>query len=186
VALDSQTLLALARSAIEQGLTLRRPPPAGIVYYTGLLAEPGACFVSLHIGDNLRGCVGQTDRGPSLGEQLVANAYAAAFRDPRFGPLTPEELERVSIEVHVLGPLEPLAFTDLPQLYGLLRPGQDGLQLEAAQRRGVFLPIMWNELPTPQRFVAHLLRKAGIVETAGMSASRFSAEVFAEEQRPSP
>lgn len=171
-------VVALARESIRHGLEHRRP--AAVTRAEGALAEAGACFVSLHLDGDLRGCIGQTQRARTLGEQVVENAFAAAFRDPRFPPLTRAELDRVAIEVHVLTPLEPLRFADLPSLHALLRPGEDGLQLEQRERLGVFLPIMWTQLPTPQRFVAHLLRKAGIADPVSLSASRFGARVFHE------
>jgi AmmeMemoRadiSam system protein A len=174
----AQDILALAREAIRYGVELRRLLPVDATRWAGALAAPAACFVSLHLGQDLRGCIGQTESTRSLAENIVENAYGAAFRDPRFDALSRRELAGLSIEVHVLGPLEPLAFADLAALHALLRPGRDGLQLELLERRGVFLPVMWNELPTPDQFVANLLRKAGIRDTAGLRASRFSARVI--------
>lgn len=172
-------LLALARESVRHGLEHGRPLPAAAPA-TGLLAQPGACFVSLHLDGDLRGCIGRTEASPRLVDQLLDNAWAAAFRDPRFAPLRPDEFARVAFEVHVLTPMEPLPFTSLADLHGKLRRGVDGLQLAAEARRGVFLPVMWEQLPEPRDFVAQLLRKAGIRDTEPFTAQRFEARMFAD------
>jgi AmmeMemoRadiSam system protein A len=174
---DAATLLSLARDSVRHGIEHGRPlaPDRAL---QGALAQPGACFVSLHLGGELRGCVGRTEAAPRLADQVLDNAWAAAFRDPRFPPLKRDELARLSFEVHVLTPLEPLPFAGLPDLYARLRRGVDGLQLESEMRRGVFLPVMWQQLPEPRDFVAHLLRKAQIREAEPFAAQRFEAEML--------
>jgi AmmeMemoRadiSam system protein A len=172
-------LLALARDSVRHGLEYGRPLRAepGLA---GPLAGPGACFVSLHLGQDLRGCIGRTEASPRIVDQLLDNAWAAAFRDPRFPPLQRDELARLSFEVHVLTPLVALPFDGLPDLYARLRRGVDGLQLESDTRRGVFLPVMWEQLPEPADFVGHLLRKAQIREAEPFTAQRFEARMFAD------
>jgi len=176
---DGATLLALARASVRHGIEHGRPlaPDAAL---QGALAQPGACFVSLHIGAELRGCVGRTEAAPRLADQLIDNAWAAAFRDPRFPALKREELARLSFEVHVLTPMAPLPFTTRADLHARLRPHVDGLQLESESRRGVFLPVMWQQLPAPEEFVRQLLRKAGIRESEAFTAQRFEARMFAD------
>jgi AmmeMemoRadiSam system protein A len=176
---DGRALLELARSSVRHGLNHGNPlESAGAV--GGVLAQPGACFVSLHIGAELRGCVGRTEAAPRLVDQLLDNAWAAAFRDPRFAPLKPEEFDRLSFEVHLLTPMQPLPFTTLADLHAKLRPGVDGLQLETPFKRGLFLPVMWEQLPRPEEFVQQLLRKAQIAPSERFSASRFEARVYAD------
>ena len=174
--LDAATLLELARDSVHHGLEHGRPLAAGKAL-AGPLTQPGACFVSLHLGDELRGCIGRTEASPRLVDQLLDNAFAAAFRDPRFPPLKRDELARLSFEVHLLTPLAPLPFAGLADLHARLRRGVDGLQLESESRRGVFLPVMWQQLPEPHDFVAQLLRKAGIREAEPFTAQRFEATV---------
>jgi AmmeMemoRadiSam system protein A len=176
---DAARLLALARESVRHGLEHGRPlapDPAE----AGPLVQPGACFVSLHLGGDLRGCIGRTEASPRLVDQLLDNAFAAAFHDPRFPPLDRTELDRLSFEVHVLTPMEPLPFASLADLYGKLRRGVDGLQLETLARRGVFLPVMWEQLPEPRDFVGQLLRKAGIREAEPFTAQRFEATMVKE------
>jgi AmmeMemoRadiSam system protein A len=93
---------------------------------------------------------------------VAENASAAAFRDPRFPPLTPEELVHTRIEVSLLSPLEPIGFVDERDALARLCPGTDGVVLECGGRRGTFLPQVWNSLPEPAAFLAELKRKAGL------------------------
>lgn len=173
----SRRILALAREAVRHGLDTGRPLALPSVDLPAL-AAPGACFVSLHLGAELRGCIGRTEASERLVDQLLDNAFAAAFRDPRFPPLTREELDRLSFEVHILTPPQPLPFSTLADLHAKLRPGLDGLQLETPAKRGVFLPAMWEQLPRAEDFVKQLLRKAQIHETERFDASRFEAQMI--------
>lgn len=150
-------LLPLARAAIAERLHL----PGPHVPREPWLADQGASFVTLHLEGRLRGCIGTIEPYRSLGEDVEANARAAAFRDPRFEPLTVPEYERIDLEVSVLSPMEPVAYEDEADLVAQLRPGVDGLLLDAGRRRGTFLPQVWEQLPEPAKFLAHLKAKAG-------------------------
>ena len=155
------TLTGLARQAIAERLRLRggeSVPGSG----AGWLDEPGAAFVTLTIDGQLRGCIGSLEAWRPLREDVRANAVAAAFRDPRFTPLTAAEFERVAVEVSVLSPASPIAFTSRDDLLAQLRPGVDGLILTARGHRGTFLPQVWEELPRPAEFLDHLFLKAGL------------------------
>jgi AmmeMemoRadiSam system protein A len=180
---DCATLLRVARQSIEHGLAHDRPlqvPPAA---RAGRLGEPAACFVSLYRGDELRGCIGAIAPSLPLVEQAADSAFSAAFRDHRFPALARHELDGLRISVHVLGPLQALPVTDLASLYAALRPGADGLVLHCSGKQAVFLPVMWEQLPTPEEFVGQLLRKAGIRPgdpIFGLRAERFAVEVVEE------
>jgi AmmeMemoRadiSam system protein A len=126
------------------------------------LEADGAAFVTLTLGGELRGCIGSLEAYQPLGDDVAQNAQSAAFRDPRFPPLSAAEFGRVRIEVSVLSAPEPLAFTSEADALGQLRPGIDGVILVASGRRATFLPQVWEQLPEPATFVAHLKRKAGL------------------------
>jgi uncharacterized protein len=181
---QARTLLRIARDSIAHGLEHRQPLPVTASDYNGVLLEYGACFVSLHHAGELRGCIGTLEPYRPLAVDAAENAYAAAFRDHRLAPVHAGELERLDLEVHILGALQALSFSGLDDLYRQLRPGTDGLVLELASRRAVFLPVMWEQLPAPERFVAHLLRKAGITgedcrqRIADLRARRFGVQVI--------
>jgi AmmeMemoRadiSam system protein B/AmmeMemoRadiSam system protein A len=177
-------LTGLARAAIASRFGHAAPPrPAGEPW----LDEHRACFVSLHRRGALRGCIGATAPRASLFEELVHCARAAA-EDPRFEPVSEPELPGLALEVSVLSPLEPVPVSGPGEAEALaaLRPGVDGLLLEAEGRRAIFIPAMWEELPDPAEFVGHLRRKAGLPPgwSPGTRLQRFTAERYQEEGAP--
>lgn len=151
-------LLVRARNAIagRLGLDALPEPPHP------QLAAPGASFVTLTRHGELRGCIGSLEAHRSLDEDVRANAQAAAFRDPRFPPVSAAEWPSITVEVSLLTPAEPMAFADEADALRQLRPGEDGVILEAGHRRATFLPQVWEQLPEPRQFLAHLKHKAGL------------------------
>jgi AmmeMemoRadiSam system protein A len=122
----------------------------------------GASFVTLMAGGHLRGCIGSLEAYRPLHDDVPANALAAAFHDPRFAPLGSDELDAIRIEVSVLSTPVPMAFASEADALRKLRPGIDGVILEARDRRATFLPQVWADLPDPAIFIRHLKRKAGL------------------------
>jgi len=90
------------------------------------------------------------------------NAVAAAFRDPRFMPLSLAEFEAIRVEVSLLSPSKPLVVASEEDALAALRPGIDGVVFEYGHYRSTFLPQVWEQLPKPDEFLAHLKRKAGL------------------------
>lgn len=174
-------LLRLARAAIDAALAGKSTDSA--TADDPALDRPGACFVSLHRHGALRGCIGNITPLPTLREAVTHNAVAAALRDPRFPALTPAELADTTIDISVLSALTPLPAHSEAALLAALRPGVDGLQISAGNRRAVFIPAVWDQLPQPRAFLDHLRAKAGM-PTHGwppdMHAERFTAELFSE------
>jgi AmmeMemoRadiSam system protein A len=152
-----ETLLAIARAAIRSELDLGEPLSPD----HASLGAPAATFVTLRIDDRLRGCVGSVEARRPLGEDVRANAIAAAFRDPRFPPLASGEFESTSIEVSLLSAAERVDVEGEDDLLALLRPGVDGVILAHDGRRATFLPQVWASFAEPRAFVA-LMRKAGL------------------------
>ncbi len=155
---QGQILLAVARDAIAQRLG-----ETGVVHEPGAwLQEPGASFVTLTQQGTLRGCIGSLEAHRPLLDDVRANAVAAAVRDPRFPPLQVAELPQTRIEVSLLSAAEDMTFDSEAQAIAQLRPGIDGVILRFGQTRGTFLPQVWESLPRPEDFLAHLKRKAGL------------------------
>ena len=159
---EAKQLLDLARQAIDYGLVHQEHLPVNRKEYPDHLYEPRATFVTLHRFEQLRGCCGTLIATRPLVEDVVASAYAAAFLDSRFPPLSQPELDGLQIAVSVLSPLERLEFTSETDLLAQIRVGVDGLLLEEGLHCGTFLPVMWEQLPKPQDFWCHLKRKAGL------------------------
>lgn len=157
-----RTLLALARESIEHGLRQGCPLPVVPSGYAADLTAQRATFVTLHTGGNLSGCIGHLEAVQPLVSDVAENAFAAAFRDPRFPPLTRPELAPLTIEISVLTPPQPLAIATEEELLRIIEPGRDGLILEDGIARGTFLPTVWKALPDPRTFLRHLKQKAGL------------------------
>lgn len=173
------TLLQVAAVAIDHGLRRGQPMPVDAAGYAEALQAPRASFVTLTADGRLRGCIGSLQAFRPLVEDVAANAYAAAFRDSRFDPLTPEEHPRLQLSVSVLDEPEELYFTDEPELLAQLRVGQDGLIIRSGGRRALFLPQVWESLAEPQAFLHHLKLKAGLDADdapADLAAWRFTVE----------
>lgn len=153
-------LLELARRSIEYGL--RHGHPLKHHESDVDLQQPGACFVTLNIDGELRGCIGSLQAHRPLADDVVENAFSAAFRDPRFPPVSTRELPALDIHISILSPTEPLHFSSEQDLLRQLRPGIDGLVLQDGHHRGTFLPQVWETLPTPEAFLSQLKRKAGL------------------------
>ena len=126
------------------------------------LNQPGATFVTLTQNGALRGCIGSLQAHRPLDQDVRANAVAAAFSDPRFPPLTLAELPRTRVEVSLLTAPQPMTFSDEADALRQLRPNIDGIIFGAGQRRSTFLPQVWEQIPDPRSFMAHLKQKAGL------------------------
>ncbi len=153
-------LLPVARASIERALRLNTDLPSERPAWA---LSPGASFVTLTEGGQLRGCIGSLEAVRPLLDDVTENAVSAATRDSRFPPLRRRELGGVAIEVSVLAAPVPLDVSSLADAYAALRPGVDGVIVELGPwYRATFLPQVWEELQQPNEFLAHLWRKAGI------------------------
>ena len=154
-------LLSLARTSIEASLaTGERAPYDGPPLHADL-SRPGSSFVTLRVGEELRGCCGTIEATRPLHVDVWNNAYASAFTDPRFPVLTPAEWTDTGIEISVLSEPERCDVRSEEELLEVLRPGVDGLILQAGAMRSTFLPAVWEQLPDPRDFIRQLKIKAG-------------------------
>lgn len=172
-------MLAIARATIASHLNRVAAADESALW----LATPGACFVTLTIKGKLRGCIGSLLPYRPLLEDLKRNAFAAAFGDPRFAPLSGNELDAVRLEVSLLSPLTSIEFRDEADAVAQLRPGIDGVILEYGHNRGTFLPQVWEQLSSPQDFFRHLKMKAGLSPAFwadGIRLSRYTVEKWQE------
>jgi MEMO1 family protein len=172
-------LLGLARDSIQSGF--RTGQPAYVAAHPGLpplLTAPGAAFVTLKLNGQLRGCIGSFMAYRPLLTDVTQHAFNAAFRDPRFQPLTLPEARNLDLSVSVLTRPTTMHFRYEADLLAQLRPGVDGLIIEDRGQRALFLPSVWEELPNSRDFLAHLKHKAGMPIdhfSPGFQASRFQS-----------
>ena len=147
------------------------------------LAEPGATFVTLTQHGQLRGCIGSLQAQRPLLDDVKSNAVAAALHDPRFLPLKAEELDITRVEVSLLTPAQPMSFRDEADALAQLRPNVDGVIFQYGGYRSTFLPQVWEQLPQPREFMAHLKHKAGLPPdfwSPDVKLSRYTVEKWKE------
>jgi AmmeMemoRadiSam system protein A len=175
-------LLQIADAAIEFGLEGRRAPQTvNLDQEPEELRELTASFVTLYNAGNLRGCIGSLIPHRPLVSDVAANAFAAAFLDPRFPALSSSERPAIAVSISVLSPLTPIAFVTAEDLYATLRVGIDGIVLSHQNARATFLPEVWGALPDPRAFIRELRLKAGIPEQVPLSnitVSRYATHSF--------
>jgi len=159
---EKETLLRLARQALEEALRGEKNPPSTTpVEESPLLQADGACFVTLTQSGRLRGCIGSLEAYRPLIDDVREHALDAAFNDPRFPPLRAKELDQTEIEISRLTPPTPLVYDDADDLLSKLRPGVDGVILKDGFRRATFLPQVWEKIPDPRDFLSELCQKMG-------------------------
>lgn len=159
---EQSVLLAIALDSIKSGLVHGKPARLNTGDYSARLSAQRASFVTLTEGEALRGCIGTLDVRTSLVESVSDNAWAAAFRDPRFAALTAAELDALSIQVSVLSPLQPVTVASEQDLLTRMVPGEAGWVLQDDGNRGTFLPSVWSSLGEPAEFLRQLKIKAGL------------------------
>ena len=206
-----RVLLPIARAAICCALNVPRKADETAPW----LAERGACFVTLTQQGQLRGCIGSLQAYRSLLDDVKSNAVHAALRDPRFMPLSTEELDTTKVEISLLTPPQSMNFSCEADALAQLRPNEDGLIFECRLPdtllaepadcgrggatvpapkgfappshgrycRSTFLPQVWEQLPQPREFMAHLKHKAGLPAdfwSPDVKLSRYTVEKWKE------
>jgi len=166
LAAHGQTLLHVAATGILTHLNKTGPMKLSLKEFAEPLRDHGACFVTLNKDNQLRGCIGSIQAWRPLLTDVAENACKAAFRDRRFKKLSKNEIENsdITMSISVLSPQTQMSFTDEADFLSQLQPGIDGIVLQEGQQRGVFLPVVWEQLPEPEKFLSHLKRKAGLKE----------------------
>lgn len=158
-------MLKTARRAIENYLETGEQiavDPAEVP--SAELTEDGACFVTLHYNDHLRGCIGSLEAHRPLIMDVAENAVASAFGDSRFPMVTKAEFPEIRISISVLTKPEPLPVKGPEELLEKLVPERHGLILEKGIHRATFLPAVWKEIPKKEEFLQHLSLKAGLFQ----------------------
>jgi AmmeMemoRadiSam system protein A len=132
-----------------------------------LLREPSAVFVTLRKRGEMRGCVGSLHpTQPTAAHEVVHYAVAAAVRDPRFSPVTPDEVKELSVRVQLLAPPEPVSSADE------LDPKEFGVIVRSGNRQGLLLPAL-ADIATPEQQIAAACDKAGISRYSPLEILRF-------------
>jgi len=184
---EEKLLLKVARLAVEGAA---RGEPEAIVCDAAARSAAslgdlvGASFVTVYVNGRLNGCLGSLETRRRLVDDVAHNAYNAAAADPRFPRLQASQLPDVGLHASVLSPLERMPVSSFSEMKQAVRPGVDGLMIEAGRHRGTLLPSVWKNVPEPEVFLMHLWEKAGL--TAGtwpedMKVFRYTTQEFSDE-----
>jgi AmmeMemoRadiSam system protein A len=159
---DVDLLLDIAERAIVAGLRDVGPTGPALHELPDALRRPAGTFVTLNVRGELNGCIGSIESDEPLGVGVARHAWSAAFTDPRLPALRWVDFDHLDIEISILSPLAPIAAPSRADLLDQLEPRVDGLLIAAGSRRAVFLPSVWEQLPSAATFLDHLFRKAGL------------------------
>ncbi len=183
---EKQTLLRLAREALQQGVAGQTMPLLDLQSLTPALRSDGASFITLTIDGDLRGCIGALEPYQPLAEDVREHAVAAALEDPRFPPVSREEVGRIKIEISRLTLPKSLEYTDAQDLLSRLRPSVDGVILQDGFRRATFLPQVWEKIPDKEDFLENLCYKMGAAPDTWrhkhLEVLTYQVEEFEEER----
>jgi AmmeMemoRadiSam system protein A len=182
---EGKHLVEMARKTIQKALFNPKDKSEPDSMSSPKFQERRGTFVTLTINGALRGCIGHIIPQESLVEGVRVNAMNAAFRDPRFRPLTPNEFEKIKVEVSILTEPKPLQYSDANDLFSKLRPGTDGLIIRKGYHQATFLPQVWEQLPKTKDFLTHLCLKAGLAGDAWaydkLEVHTYQVQAFEEE-----
>ncbi len=158
-----KVLLALAKYSIDEEFSDEREiDKAAMIKEYPELQEKRAVFVTLNLDGHLRGCIGSLIPHRSLIDDIISNAKSAAFRDPRFPPLTLEEFEKIEMEISLLSIPYELEYKDVADLKAKIRVGIDGVILQHHNNQATFLPSVWEQVSNFEEFFSYLCKKAGL------------------------
>ncbi len=179
-------LLKIARSSILYYLDNGREPFISKREYPDeFLWRKRGTFVTLTERGNLRGCIGSILPVNPLIMDVSRNAINAAFRDPRFYPLTREEFPLIEIEVSVLTVPRKIDYENPHDLLEKIRPYKDGIIIRQGPFQATFLPQVWEELPDKEQFLSHLCLKAGLSGDCylrgNLEVYKYEVEAFSEK-----
>jgi len=174
---DATNLIKLARNAILKGEVKDET-----------FKEKRGVFVTLETypEEELRGCIGYPEPIFPLSTGIQKAAMGAANLDPRFNPVSKEEMEEVIVEISILTPAEEIDAKDEKEKLAKIKTGTDGLILKQGFHSGLFLPQVWAHLPNKEMFLDALCQKAGVPEGSWKAKSarlfKFRVEAFIEEK----
>lgn len=180
---QGRKLVELARHSIETHFSGSRIELDGYKEFS----EKQGVFASLHKDGELRGCIGFPEPTHQLYRAVFEAARAAAFEDPRFPPLSKDELDSIEIEVSVLTVPELIKVKNAEDYLREIEIGKDGLIIRSSFRSGLLLPQVPVEWKWDAReFLSHLCIKAGLGQNEWMNPEnkiyRFQAQIFSEKE----
>ncbi|MGC8651041.1 MAG: AmmeMemoRadiSam system protein A [Minisyncoccia bacterium] len=182
---NQKYLLQIARKTIEKYSLNGSLLELDDTDFDSELLVKRATFVTLTKNNELRGCMGELEAHKPLYQSVIDNSLASAFLDPRFSPITHDELTDLKIEISILSPLKKLALNNTQKLLKYLQEKRPGLLIKKNGFQATFLPQVWEELPNPKDFLSQLCLKAGLPQeqwqNLDLEISEYQVEEFKEE-----
>jgi len=179
-----RTLPATATATDPANGTADATDPANATADTDVaLTQAAATFVSLERGAALLGCIGTLEPIEGLATNVARNAWNAAFADPRLPSVTPADHAAMTIKISVLSRLSPMRARSWRDVQRAVRPGVDGVLVEAGPYRATLLPSVWEKLDDPATFLDVLWHKAGLRPRdwlPGTQVRRYTTDEFAD------
>ena len=163
---ERKILFDLIDKTIEDGIAGKPIHYPDLKNYPEKWREKRGVYVTLNIGEKLRGCLGTQKPKKPFVHALIDAAHDAAFKDDRFDKLTMEEFKNPEFNsyISILGPIQKMSFNTEKDIIDALVPFQTGAILSYEEKRGLFLPSVWKKRPKPADFWSRLKRKAKIKE----------------------
>ncbi len=181
---EQDFLLKLARATVESYVNDSKIPSADNLELTQIMKESRGCFVTLNENGALRGCIGDIIPERPLYDCIIGNAVNAAVNDPRFPPVSIDELSSLDIEISVLTLPYELDYSSPDDLLSKLRPNIDSVVLRSGFRSSTFLPQVWEMFDSKENFLVALCRKQGSPDDCWKNAKVlvYQAQVFHEQK----
>ena len=154
IAKDAIKEAVLGKKIIDRDSLLKQYP---------FLKEKGAVFVTINKMNHLRGCIGSIVAHQPLIDDIISNAKSAALRDPRFKPLSSDELDKIEVEVSILTPPKAMPYTSIDDLKRKIKPHIHGVIINYRGYQATYLPSVWEQLPDFDLFFRSLCQKAGLI-----------------------
>ena len=186
---EQEWLLLNSRRQLEAKLTSGAGIEVNQEDLSHNLKQEAACFVTLNKDGALRGCiVDSLHAHEPIYQNVLRNVVLAATADPRFSPVTPDELDRITIEISILSRPKRLEYSDSQGLLRKITPGKDGVILTTTHGTSTYLPQVWEFFSDPAEFLSRLCEKQGAApdcwqETPPPRIETYRAFHFSEEER---
>ena len=182
--LDGKELVIMARTAVTE--LLKNNSKISDSKFDSKFDFKSGVFVTLNKKNSLRGCIGYPIPVKRLSNGLMDAAIAAATEDPRFPPVSPNELDDITFEITVLTPPIEIKVNNPQEYLSIIKVGRDGMIVENSFTTGLLLPQVAKEYDwNVEEFLSHTCEKAGLDKNAwkvsSTKISKFEGIIFKEE-----
>jgi len=156
-------VLKIAKDAIKEAVLNKKIiDKESLIKKNPWLLDKGAVFITINEFNQLRGCIGSIIAHQSLIDDIIKNAKSAALNDPRFKPISEDELNNLEIEVSILTPPKELPYSNIADLKSKIRVGVDGVIINYNGYQATYLPSVWEQISSFEEFFGSLCLKAGL------------------------